>query len=662
MQQQHSGSGDNVAGNKTTINNISIPKIIGFTLLGISLFVVGYLLWPDPVYLSGYVYSSGGQPVDGASLAVRTPEGDEYQSVTNGEGFFQFDRLSIKRATAGQLAVQAGERELAVALDTVQLTENGLRLQLPPGTPPFRISYYNLGAHAIDQVLQGKLKEALGGRLATGNILLPNVVNDYYQALLNKHGQKLDQYFYIQKPWDEKEETARTLTWEETFEAGQSDIKMLPGKGGTWSADLQMHAEIDSAQAVRLVSNFPVWKRQKSWEAAAAEASQMGLSLVAMAWLDKAAWEATTQAMLAGREAAMQAYAIESREWEDRTGESPAYLARLREEYITPLKEQIDFWNDLIADAIPPQLIKAELYSSEGCGPPVYTLELTLPELFLQVALLENISDAPITIDTFVFRTLPEQALRAEADVQAELAAAPLERDRLLPLQQLAPGERLVIPQYFYTRTNEKAFWDPREARSVGIRDTAFIKNPDRTRTPYVFGPVFQVVEVLLRPELFAFRAYDRDQFVLIDGTEVGSCPYAYTRADAESPWRLEDHLIYGRRQRDWEGVDTIALHQCDGQVLIREKDPETSYLRHVYLIVDHANGTREDLQPDVARLRNGQPDYHVMEQGDSILLRFPGFRAQPGDRYRLVSAGYYLPYEPDFSYQLQAAAARALE
>jgi hypothetical protein len=192
------------------------------------------------------------------------------------------------------------------------------------------------------------------------------------------------------------------------------------------------------------------------------------------------------------------------------------------------------------------------------------------------------------------------------------------------------------------------------------VSETAFLKDPDRVRTPYVFGPVFQVSTVLLGPELYAFRGFDRDQLVLIDGAEVGSCPYAYTRAHAAAPWRLEDHLIYGRRKKEWAGVDTLALHQFDGSLLIREKDPETSYLQHAYLLVQRADGQTEQLDPDEPRLRATDYGYYRMEQGDSLLLRFPGFRARAGDRYQLVNAGYYLPYRPEVSYRLQAAAARA--
>ena len=659
MQQQHSGSGDNVAGNKTTINNISIPKLIGFTLLGLSLFVVAYLLWPAPVYLSGYVYSSGGQPVEGASLAVRTPGGEEYQSVTNGTGFFQFDGLAIGEATTARLTVQADVRELQLSLDTIALTENGLRLRLPPGTPPFRITYYNLGAHAIDQVLQGKLREDLGGTLAQNTILISNAVQDYYRKLLNEHGMNLDEYFYIQRPWREVD-PATELSTRDLYQRTDRQADYLPGKGGTASADLEVNAEL-SREQVQALLRSEVWTQVSDFmpDSVGFDYIPENSGMLAVAWLDKASWQQLSQAMLVGSEAAMERYLEASRGWEGEYADTPEYRDHLRQEYLRGLRRNIAFWNTLIGADLPPQLIGAEITQGAGCAVATFHARLKLPELFLQVAVLENTTDQAIQLDTFVFRTQAEAPLRPEPAVLAAWAEAPVQRERLFPQEQLAPGEKLVIPRYFYAQANEYAYLAREEAALFGIRSPAFIQDPARDRPAYIFGPAFRIETVLLGPERYAFRGFDRDRLVLIDGVEAGSCPYAYSRAHAGGPWRLEGHLIYGHRKRAWEGTDTLKLHRFDGQLLIRERDPETSFLREVYLVVHRANGNRETFQPGQSILQRGQSDYFIMNQGDSLLLDFPNFEPRAGDRYRLVNAGYYLPYRPRVSYRFLAAAAR---
>jgi len=669
MEQRHSGSGDNVAGNKTTVTNISVPRIIGFTLLGVSLFVVGYLLWPDPVYLSGFVYSSGGQPEEGVSLEMRTRDGDLYQSVTDAQGKFLFDRLSLRKAEGGELLVRKDIRERRLTLDSLEASENGLQLKLPPGTPPFRITYYNLGAHAIDKLLHGELEKKLGGALAEDTYVLPNAVTDYYKDLLKTYGQDLGEASFLSVVDNERPSGRPLHTVLESYDYDRPDerLKYLPGKGNTSSANLDMYALLNRDQTLELLNEEGPWLerfniRNLNSEAIWNHPQAAKSSLVAMRWLDKRSWTGATQLLLEGRERWFRELVAESDWFSTEPGMREREIQRFRSNFVERPKRHVAFWNAVLGDTLPDQLMHASLhYVSCGADDESYDLSIALPELFMQIAVLENISEAPIRLDTFVYKQLSERKLQGEPVVQADLEKAELRKGHLFPQEQLAPGEKLAIPQYFYAQASQWAFMDPEDARYVGIRDPRFIQDPKRKKKAYTFGPVFQVRSVLLGPELYAVRIFDRDKLVIRDGAEVGSCPYAYTRGHGGASWILQGHLMYGRNRASRAGVDTLLLEPFDGQLLIREKDPETSYLQYAYLAVERADGHWEHVEPSQLALRSDHPGYFTMEQGDSIPLYFPGFRAQAGDVYHLIHAGYYLPYEPDYDYRLQRMAQRIL-
>ncbi len=122
------------------------------------------------------------------------------------------------------------------------------------------------------------------------------------------------------------------------------------------------------------------------------------------------------------------------------------------------------------------------------------------------------------------------------------------------------------------------------------------------------------------------------------------ACPFVYTHNG--SGWAFDTSIIYEQVGAENERLQGRPLQHFDGRLLIREEEPETSSLDLVFVRVTLADGTTTDLYPDIPALREADDQYHVLHQGDELLLTFAGFSAlQSPVSYEVYAEGYYLPY-----------------
>ena len=79
--------------------------------------------------------------------------------------------------------------------------------------------------------------------------------------------------------------------------------------------------------------------------------------------------------------------------------------------------------------------------------------------------------------------------------------------------------------------------------------------------------------------------------------------------------------------------------------MLIREIDPETSYIDSLSVILFYPDGRKEVLVPEREELRAIDGRYLVTNQGDEVEVAF----GEPGDwafeRAEITAHGYYDPY-----------------
>ncbi|MCB9444990.1 MAG: hypothetical protein H6669_12210 [Ardenticatenaceae bacterium] len=123
------------------------------------------------------------------------------------------------------------------------------------------------------------------------------------------------------------------------------------------------------------------------------------------------------------------------------------------------------------------------------------------------------------------------------------------------------------------------------------------------------------------------------------------ACPYVFTYNEASKTWALDTTIIYGLVGPENETTQQRPLQHFDGRLLIREIEPETSYLDQVYVMAVAEDGRRYILQQELPALQSADENYLILHQGDSQWLHFPGFASLENiQQFWVVARGYYEP------------------
>lgn len=121
-------------------------------------------------------------------------------------------------------------------------------------------------------------------------------------------------------------------------------------------------------------------------------------------------------------------------------------------------------------------------------------------------------------------------------------------------------------------------------------------------------------------------------------------CPYVYTYDRQEGIWRWDTTILTGLDSQQREAFQRRPLQRFDGRLLIREVEPEHSYIDQIYIIeVDH-QGRKTVLQPDLALVAEADQVYLELEQREEVLLHFPDYQGATALReVWVVAKGYYV-------------------
>lgn len=176
------------------------------------------------------------------------------------------------------------------------------------------------------------------------------------------------------------------------------------------------------------------------------------------------------------------------------------------------------------------------------------------------------------------------------------------------------------------------------------LERSALAKNPTRE---YVYGPSTAYLAVEVNGERTPIRSYDPTNLYAWGGLEVGSCPYIYTYSNNTNSWVNQGHILYNFVGKESEGFDEIELTDWnDHSVFLKELDPETSFIDHLYLRVVYDDGHEEIIPANDQLLHIVDGDYMVLNQGDSVEITFSAIKEEQGVQNVFVGAyGYYIPY-----------------
>lgn len=164
-----------------------------------------------------------------------------------------------------------------------------------------------------------------------------------------------------------------------------------------------------------------------------------------------------------------------------------------------------------------------------------------------------------------------------------------------------------------------------------------------------VFGPSLSLVSLEVDDVTYAVRAPQEGQYVLLYGTNLPatSCPFLYTYDSVASEWRKEGAVLFGLNGKSKEATDAKRLRRFDGRLLLREEEPEVSFIDMVLVKAISPEGAESTLLATNDLLRSADGRYLRLEPGDEVEVVLDPARIDPAFTYIAVARGYYVPVEP---------------
>ncbi len=137
------------------------------------------------------------------------------------------------------------------------------------------------------------------------------------------------------------------------------------------------------------------------------------------------------------------------------------------------------------------------------------------------------------------------------------------------------------------------------------------------------------------------FRLYYREEVVFAGM----ACPYVFTYDGESQEWLWDTTILYKLVGAEQEALQRRRLARFDGRLLVREVEPEISYIDQLYVVMVGDNGQEQVLPAPLSVLQEADGQYLVLRPGDEVLLNFEGYAALPAARQVwVVAKGYYVP------------------
>src|SRR5437868_1205622 len=579
------------------------------------------------ISVEGYVMTAGGDPADGAVVAF-TIKGQELTTVTAKGKFSTKLDLAGADTKAITLHVRWHGIEATKTVDFSGGPPKDLVVTLPAGPSPLRISYFLLGGYTIDFLLKGMIDRRWEEKLSGQPYIIPNNVFKSLSYLASSFSGTFDHDEFLL----------------DTKASNDQNIGNLGAKSffvGSWRP--KYFNRPISRTELQLA-----FEPNQSWNlyAYGQDKSRLDINSVSL-------WKFAGKQELSSFSNLPRGYNATS-EW-------------------------IRFYSYITKDYLPPDFCYFTIPFSY-CGDRVVA-SLDSRVLQLRVALIENTSSHPIRIGRFLTRENPTDRLRAREADQRALGARPPEEQDLFPPGILNPGEKVLIPTEMsfvfekgdidHLQKLVKSASDVRErteltshlpnmgSASLPLADGTFQVAPanlislsnrvgqgPNLEKEYTYGHSISVDSVEIDKVNYEFRKFDPDKVILHAGDESGSCPYIFTYSASAASWRNLGHILFGRRGKEKESTDEKQLIGFDGRLLIKENDPEVSFLDSMYVRAVNGMGEEMILYPKDAKLRFEDGDYVRLKRGDQMLVHFDIPEYFHARRFSVVVKGYYIPFD----------------
>jgi len=373
-------------------------------------------------------------------------------------------------------------------------------------------------------------------------------------------------------------------------------------------------------------------------------------------------------------------------------------FSEVYEEVEEPLSKELLRRNPELRDIV---FVIFPLHEEEpecGAGRVSYAAEIYVRELKLMVLGIENIGETNLSIEKIhqrIFKPHEDDYFRLRTDSEnrkfLETSEASTPKP---PFEKLTKGEHLLIPlQISMGITEEEGSFDDlyilkrwlnedllreklQRNSSIELKYVAKPGYYDDMRRYHAYHKEKYLIDsnVLLdKPRLSSLvennyilgtsiriesieysnkyvdqidekvREFDQTNLVMRGGWEIGSCPYVFTYDKEAERWVRDTTIIYGFDSKEKEGVQERALKNFDGQIWIKELEPETSYVDYVVIKLKDKNGNECYIEPKNDILKEMDNSYLVLKRDDKVLVEFEDY---PDDfeEASIIAKGYYIP------------------
>ncbi|MCC0029276.1 MAG: hypothetical protein H6891_02990 [Brucellaceae bacterium] len=231
------------------------------------------------------------------------------------------------------------------------------------------------------------------------------------------------------------------------------------------------------------------------------------------------------------------------------------------------------------------------------------------------VAVMENTGSQAIDIGEFALRETQAMTLRTAAESASLLDNSQERRQTVFPIGVLQPGEKILIPvrielaqSELYVDAQEElddtAFNGRRTERALAAAGDMSVTAVDYNlialftkpasayppqSTPQIverfeYGPAWRIDSVSVNGEDIAFRQHDPNNFIVMAGAEVGSCPFAFSYQPDGDLWLNEGHFLFGATTPQLKRTEEKTLPNFRGRVMVRELEHEIVFLDMIRL------------------------------------------------------------------------------
>lgn len=247
-----------------------------------------------------------------------------------------------------------------------------------------------------------------------------------------------------------------------------------------------------------------------------------------------------------------------------------------------------------------------------GCGDDrPQTLSFLPRVLYVQVAVIENLSSVPLALSSFKVDEIISDRLRLE-DQDGKWTPASL----AFPVGTLAHDETLVIPLHIQLRSEgndpgidengslqafNKIKTDPRTVFVVKDAKGRVIRSVNKSslRPPsfpvlernFTYGPRMRLVAAISQDREIPLRQFDPAKVWVHFGNMEGSCPSVYVKEDSEGSRVSYGRVLGGASLVNRVRTDTLIFDGPMDSIELTEEQPEVTFVKSLKLIAIDENG-----------------------------------------------------------------------